>query len=218
MPRWMLPTTWWCRCLWIVATFAIATDLLPDALLALVNSTGYLPYSDRPGPGWQSPHLPSVQELAFFGGFALLVLRSSAFYGVIFAAAGLVLGFCSLPRWGLRVLAVPTGFLASGLIMASVGWMIAISSAGVYIAAGCGAFWGFFVFPRLVPQMDYALPITARLTLAFTLAVGGTYGLVKPLLPDSGLTNAKIEIIRRDDAGSELSQVDLNHIGPSIPK
>ena len=214
----MLPNTWWSRILWIVPTYVIAADLLPNSLLVLVNSAGYLPYSDRPGPGWQRPHLPTGDELRFFVGFASLLLKGTAFYGVLFAAAGLVLGFCLLPRWGLRVMATPTAFLTSGLMMAAAGWMIAISSMGVYTAAGCGALWGLFVFPRLVPRMSYVLPIAARIALPVIMLTGSTYWLVKPMLPDPGLTNAKIEIVRRDDAGVDLSQVDLSYLGPTIPR
>lgn len=197
-------------------SYVTAADLLPNLLLVLVNSIGYLPYSDRPGPGWQTPHLPSVEELRFFVSFARLLLEATAFYGLIFATAGLVLGFCSLPRWALRLLATPTAFLASGLMMAAGGWMIAISSMGVYTAAGCGALWGLFVFPLLVPRMSYALPVAARIAVPVAMLAGGTYWLVKPLLPDPGLTNAKIEIIRRSDAGADLSKVDPGYVGPSI--
>jgi hypothetical protein len=41
---------------------------------------------------------------------------------------------------------------------------------------------------------------------------------VKPLLPDPGLTNAQIEVIRRSDGGEELSLLDLSYLGPSIAK
>jgi hypothetical protein len=212
----MLPRSWWACGLWIVATYVIAADLLPNGLLVLVNSVGYLPYSDRPGPGWEVPHLPSGGELHFFAGFASLLLKVTAFYGLIFAASGLVLGFCALPRWGLRVLAAPTAFLASGLMMAAAGWMIAISPLGVYIAAACGALWGLFLFPLLVPRMGYTLPIAARIALPITMLAGGTFWLIKPILPDPGLTNGKIEIVRQDPAGADLSQVDLTYLGPSI--
>jgi hypothetical protein len=212
----MLPNAWWSCGPWIVATYVIAADFVPNSLLVLVNSAGYLPYSDRPGPGWQTPHFPTGEELHFFIGFAALLLKGTAFYGLIFAAAGLVLGFCSIPRWALRVLAAPTAFLASGLMMAAAGWMIAISSMGVYSASGCGALWGLFVFPVLVPRMRYSLPIAARIALPLVMLVGGTFWLVKPMLPDPGLTNGKIEIIRQDPAGADLSQIDLSYLGPSI--
>jgi hypothetical protein len=218
MARKMLPNSWWSRGLCIVATYIIAADLLPNLLLVLVNSAGYLPYSDRPGPGWQTPHLPTSEELHFFFGFAFLLLKVTAVYGLVFAVAGWVLGFCLLPRWVLRVLAAPTAFLTSGLMMAAGGWMIAISPLGVYIAAGCGALWGLFVFPGLIPRMRYTLPLAARIGLPAMMLAVGTYWLISPLLPDPGLTNAKIEIIRREDAGADLSNVDLSYVGPLIAR
>lgn len=216
MLRRMRPNSWWSRCLWIVASYIVAADVLPNLLLILINSIGYLPYSDRPGPGWQAPHLPSIEELKFFSGFIVLLLKGTAFYGLLFAAAGFILAFCKLPRWALRVFASPTAFLASGLMMAAAGWMIAISSLGVYVAAGCGALWGLFIFPKLVPRMAFTLPISVRIALPVVLFASGTYWLIKPLLPDHALTNAKIEVIRRDDSGVGLAHLNLSYVGPSI--
>jgi hypothetical protein len=213
-----VPKNWWSRALWIAATYVIAAGLLPDLLLVLVNSVGYLPYSDRPGPGWQSPHFPSAQELQFFAAFAVLLSKGTIFYGLIFAAVGLVLGVCSVPRWVIRVMAALTAFLTSGLMMAAAGWMIAISSAGVYIAAGCGALWGLFLFPRFVSSAKHPAPLAVRVLLVLVIVVGGAYWLVRPLLPDPGLTNAQIEVIRRSNAGEELSSLDLSYLGPSIAK
>jgi hypothetical protein len=202
--------------LWVIATYVIAADLLPNLILVLVNSVGYLPYSDRPGPGWQPAHLPSKDELQFFLGFSLMLLRATAFYAVIFAVAAWILGFCRLPRWGLRVLATPLAFISAGMMMAAAGWMIAISSMGVYTAAACGALWGLLVFPRLVPNSGYVLPIVGRIALPVILVAAGAYWLVRPLLPNPALTNAKVEVIRRVDAGVPVPQLDLSHLGPSL--
>jgi hypothetical protein len=169
----------------------IAADLLPNLWLVLVSSVGYLPYSE-------------------------LLLKGTAFYGLMFSASGLILAFCSVPRWALRVFAVPIAFLASGLMMAAAGWLIAISRLAVWSAAGFGALWGLFVFPRLIPAANRLLPTSVRITLPILLLVGGTYWLIKPLLPDPGLTNAKIQVIRRDDKGQDLTNLDLSFIGRSI--
>jgi hypothetical protein len=211
-----LPNVWWSRALWIVATYVVATDFLPNVLLIVVGCVGYLPYSDRPGPGWQTAHLPTSEEIRFFAGFAWLLLPSSAVYGLTFSAAAMALGFCVMPRWGLRIAAAPLAFVASGLMMAAAGWLIAISSVGIYIAAGCGALWGLLAFPRLVPRMSRTLPKALRLALPVVLLTGGTYWLLRPLLPDPGLTNAKIEVIRRAEREADLASLDLSYLGPSI--
>ena len=148
----MQPKTWWSRTLSIAVTYIIAANLLPNLLLVLINAAGYLPYSDRPGPGWQMPHFPTAQEVGFFAGFAVLLLPATGIVGTAFAAAGCILGFCRLPRWALGAIAAPAAFVAAGFMMDGVGWLIAISALGVYVAAGCGLLWGIFIFPELVPR------------------------------------------------------------------
>lgn len=208
-----LPSAWWSRCLLTVATYIVAADFLPTLLLVVINSIGYLPYSDRPGPGWQAPHLPTLEELKFFVGYAALLFPATALYGSFFAVGSAILGFCRLPRWALRMLAVVPAFLAAGLLMAGVGWFIAISALGVYVAAGCAALWGLFVFPVLVPGTNHALPNVARVAIPVLVLFAGTYFLVRPMLPDPGLTNAKIEVVRKDSAGTDLSRIDLSYVG-----
>jgi hypothetical protein len=210
------PNSWWSRLLLIFCTYVISAALLPIALLVLINAIGYLPYSDRPGPGWQAPHLPSIQELHFFFGFAVLVSKATALYGVGFATAAVVLAFCRLPRWALRILATPTAFLSAGLMMAAAGWLIAISEVGVFTAAVCGAFWGLLVFPRLVPVVPHVLPMALRVALPTILFAGSGYLLVSPFLPNPSLTNAKIEVIQRDDRGVGIDQVGLGFLGPTV--
>lgn len=211
-----LPTAWWSRCLLTLATYIIAADFLPTLLLVAINSIGYLPYSDRPGPGWQTPHLPILAELKFFVGFAALLLPASAVYGSFFAIGAAILGFCRLPRWALRTVAVVPAFLAGGLLMAGVGWYIAISAVGVYVAAGCAGLWGLLIFPALVPSANRVLPCAARVAIPVFMLPASTYLLVRPMLPDPGLTNAKIEVVRRDSAGADLSQIDLSYV-QSLP-
>lgn len=214
----VLQNPWLRSFLGIVATYVLAANVLPIALLLVINCSGYLPYSDRPGPGWQAPHFPALSELNFYSGFALLLSPSSGWLGLSFAIAGLILGLCSLPRWALRVLAAPSAFITSGLMMAAAGWMIALSALGVYLAAASSAVWGIFVFPRLVPTSNYALPAVLRIALAVAIPAGGIYLLIRPLLPDSSLTNAKIEVVRRGDTGRALPDLDLSFVGPSVAK
>lgn len=214
MPLWTKIRAWSLALLGVLVTYVLATDLLPDLLLLAVNSCGYLPYSDRPGPGWQRPHLPSKGELQFFLGFALLVLRGSALYGGLFAALAGLLGFCRTPRWGLRIIATPLAFISSGIMMASAGWMIAISSMGVYTAAICGGLWGLLSFPRLVPRASYTPPLALRIVAPLILLAVGGYWLIRPLLPNRALTNAKVEIIQRNATGG--APLSFAYLGPGF--
>jgi hypothetical protein len=213
MAKSALPTAaWWSRCLLTLATYILAADFLPTLFLLAINSIGYLPYSDRPGHGWQAPRLPILAELKFFVGFAALLLPASALCGSFFAIGAAILSFCRLPRWALRTVAFVPAFLAGGLLMAGVGWYIAISTVGVYFAAGCAGLWGLFIFPALVPTTNRVLPYAVRLAIPVLLLFAGTYFLVRTMLPDPGLTNAKIEVVRRDSAGVDLSKIDLSYI------
>src|ERR1700674_315761 len=72
-------------------------------LLVLVGSSviGYLPYSDRPGPGWHGAGL-NAQELKFFLSWCILLVPSVAFWGVVLAVIGQTLAVCRSPLWFLR--------------------------------------------------------------------------------------------------------------------
>jgi hypothetical protein len=204
----------WLSLLWVSVTYILAADLAPSLLLLAVNSLGYLPYSDRPGPGWQGPHLPSKGELQFFFGFAVVLLRGTAFYAALFAFLSRVLGVCRVPRWSLRLVATPLAIFSSGIMMAAAGWLIAISPLGVYTAAICGGTWGLLIFPRLIPKIAYVPPLPIRVIVPVLLFVIGGYWLIRPLLPNQSLTNAKVEIIRRDGSGGP--PFNLEYLGPGF--
>jgi len=58
----------------------------------------------------------------------------------------------------------------------------------------------------------------ARVAVPVLMLFIATYFLLRPMLPDPGLTNAKIEVVRRDSTGGDLSQVDLSYIGSSVAR
>jgi hypothetical protein len=93
-------------------------------------------------------------------------------------------------------------------MMAAAGWMISISSMGVYTAAACGGFWGSLVFPRLVRTTSYAPPLAIRIVAPLFLFVAGGYWLIHPMLPDRALTNARVEVIRRNSPGEPPLKLD----------
>ncbi len=202
MLKWPHVKTWSLAFLWVALSYILMVDLLPNLILIAINSIGYLPYSDRPGPGWQLPHLPSAAELEFFFGFALLLLRGTILYGVLFAVLAWLLGFCQVPRWGLRFIATPLAFVSAGIMMAAAGWMIAVAPVGVYTAAMCGGLWGLLVLPRLVPKPSYVPPLAIRIIAPLLVFAVGGFWLIRPLLPNRALTNGKVEVISRDTARS----------------
>jgi hypothetical protein len=198
---------------WVFGTYVIAADFLPNLLLLLINCIGYLPYSDRPGPGWQAPHLPQKSELSFFFGFALYLGIPTVLYGLGQTLLAFVYEVCSLPRWLVRILGATLGFLAAGLLMGGAGWMIAISALGVYVAAGCGLFWGLLVMPALIIRRPVPLPLAARLAAPLILFVAGGYYLVRPLIPNPAETTVSVFAIRQTPLGKPFADLDWPAFG-----
>ena len=50
-------------------------------LLFVASAVGYLPYSDRPGPGWHGAHIPGLREIGFYFSFAIFFAITSAYCG-----------------------------------------------------------------------------------------------------------------------------------------
>src|ERR1700722_2107704 len=73
-------------------------------LLVIVSAVGYLPYSDRPGPGWFAPHIPHLQEIGFYASWATFFVGPFAlFWGALLFVLVRILGWFATPRWMVRV-------------------------------------------------------------------------------------------------------------------
>jgi hypothetical protein len=123
----------------------VGVCLLPFGAAA----TGYLGYSDRPGPGWYGSGWSGIDPrharfVAAFGG----MLSPFAF-----ATAGLLYSLVRLLVWlrfsAVTVVAVSmiSSAVMSGLIVLGVGWYIAVGEDAVLYAAGAGALVGAIVLP-----------------------------------------------------------------------
>ena len=213
----MLPKRWWSSFLWIVVSYIVFADILPNLLLLLINCSGYLPYSDRPGPGWQPPHLPSKDELSFFFGFAYSLIVPTAIYAAGFGVIGLLFGLCSLPRWVTRIVGSPLAFIASGCMMMAAGWMIAISAVGIYTAAICGLIWGLLVLPLLVVRRTAPLTMWLRVVLPVAIFSGAAFYLLRPFLPNPAETETTVFVLEQTPLGKTLDKVDWSQFG-GMPK
>jgi len=209
MPKFraILPIRWWSRLLWVFGSYIVAADILPNLLLLIVNCSGYLPYSDRPGPGWQAPHLPGKEEVGFFFGFAVYLGIPTLLYAAGQTLLAFAYSFCSIPRWLVRLLGAITGFIAAGLLMAGAGWMIAISPLGIDLAAGCGLLWGVFVMPGFVVSREEHLPMAVRISIPLLLDLAAVFYLLSPLLPRKPIAPITFEI-NRVTGGSDLVRAD----------
>jgi hypothetical protein len=143
---------------------------------------GYLPYSDRPGPGWGTPHLPAWGELGFYIGWELLLVPVLLFWAPIFFIFGDVMAWLRVPRWLLRLSSGSLCGFLSLIVTAGVGWYISIGAPPVYAGGGLGLLFGVFVLPRFATQRRTRWPVWAR-TIGATAAflVVGT-SIVYPIL------------------------------------
>jgi len=121
--------------------------------LSLAPIFCYLPYRDRPGPGWFGK-FPAIgwadfwHGVAFMSSWALLLMPLAAVAGLIVFSVTRILERFRTPR---TVVAVVGGLLAglvSGYIVLGVGWYIAIAPAPVYVAAALGLIYGSVLLPR----------------------------------------------------------------------
>ena len=125
-----------------------AVVVASGTFLFLVSSTivGFLPYSDRPGPGWGRAAF-SWREVSFFVGWLPLLIYPLLFLGLALFPFAWLLGWFRAPRWLLRVFgAVFSGFAALIAVLAG-GWYIAISQSAALAAALAGMIYGAVVLP-----------------------------------------------------------------------
>jgi hypothetical protein len=158
----------WYLCLVVVGTLVA---------LLVCRLIGYLPYSDRPGPGWGSPSF-SLAELWFFISWALLLLPYAALWALGIFLFGRLLAWLWCPRW----LLILSGALLAGYVSLTLvdafGWYIAIAAAPVYTSCVLGIVWGAIVLPRYVGLKVSAARPSLRRQIALVCAYGGTGALI----------------------------------------
>jgi hypothetical protein len=142
----------------------------PLVAMVVMAFVGYVPYSDRPGPGWYGLRLGvTAREIQFFvGWWAFTGLYAMPVGALLFALQG-VLRIIRVPRRLVATICGLAGFLLSAYLAAATGWYIAISAVPVVVAAVAGSLYGALVLPRLPIAIASA---SGRLSVS-RLAVAG---------------------------------------------
>ena len=120
--------------------------------LILAPLFGYLPYSDRPGPGWHGT-FPAMGWNEFWRN-AYGMLAFGAFIAILIALGGAIIvalmrtaEHFRLPLLGVRI----SGAIVSGLITAyfvlGAGWYISLGIAGWIVAIVLGVVAGGWLLP-----------------------------------------------------------------------
>jgi hypothetical protein len=175
-----LAKEWW-KILWIYAAIVSVSAVL---ILLISSAVGYLPYSDRPGPGWShiSPHVPAFEEIRYFSGWAVLLLPMCFFNGSLLFVFMAWLKWLSAPAWLARILGGLFSAAFGILAVAAAGWYIAISASVSNVVGIVCLLFGLCVLPRIVMPRAAALSLSARVLGIAVVFVFMTTLLVYPFL------------------------------------
>ena len=121
--------------------------------MLLAPLAGYLPYSDRPGPGWHGgPFEVQWREFVGYAGFVLVWLLFFAAYGFVVAFVTLAL-VRTLERFGAPIALVRAagGLISAALtffLLGQVGWYISLGLVVGVVGALLSTYFGAFQLPR----------------------------------------------------------------------
>ncbi len=188
------------------------------SLVLLASSCiGYLPYSDRPGPGWWGRvHAPSWAEFVQYIGFAPLFAYFCLYFGLGIFGFSLVLSISSAPRWLSRLLGGMVCAVAAGLAVLGAGWYFALAVIGLDAAILLGLIYGALLFPSFVRPLPQPLPWWARIGATTVATLLLLYWMASPLLPKAPVPAVRYEVMRVA-SGDQAVNVSPS-LGPEISR
>jgi len=137
------------------------------ALLLATTFIGYLPYSDRPGPGWYGLRVGiTLGEVSFLVSWAIFLVIPAAVIGAMLFISAQLLLWIRTPRWLIATLGAAASALLSLILVAATGWIIAIGAVPVYGAALLGGVYGGWLLPNQAAQSATSVGLGARQRLA----------------------------------------------------
>jgi hypothetical protein len=153
-------------------------------LLLASSAVGYLPYSDRPGPGWGNVpvHLPRLEEVKYFASWAVLLLPMCYYFGALLFAFIAWIRWLKAPTWLVRAAG---GLFCAGISMLSIaaaGWYIAIAVFVTNSVGVLGLLFGLLILPRMSLQREQPLSLAVRITGIASACLVMTAILVYPFL------------------------------------
>jgi hypothetical protein len=166
-------------------------------LLVVVSAVGYLPYSDRPGPGWHAAHIPALQEVGYYASWAIFFVGPFALlWGILLFALVRALGWLGTPRWLVRTITAVFAFFLSLLGLAATGWYIAIAGVIVYGGAAIAALFSAWIFTHFMGASGPLKNNWLRWVGA-AVAVSASCSLViYPMLPDRDAQSLEVVLER----------------------
>ncbi len=118
--------------------------------MAVAMLLGYLPYTDRPGPGWYGPR-NTVGELPVVAAWLKLNFWVPPIYGAaIFVLVKPLTLFHRLPRAVVRVVASLLAAASGVLWVAATGWFFSLALVVQWAALVMGVLFGALLLPRIL--------------------------------------------------------------------
>ena len=163
--------------------------------LTTSSAIGYLPYSDRPGPGWTDPWF-SFGQLWYYVQWSLLLVAPSAIYGTVVFVYLRVLRVLDAPSALIRVVGATSAGLMTFVISAGVGWYISMAAFPVFVATALGGWWGAVLCPRYLGPKPQPRPTWVRWTASGVLVLAGASGFYATFLAPRYGQNLSLSILR----------------------
>lgn len=177
--------------------FSGIVGLGTSIVLLLASCFGYLPYSDRPGPGWWGHvHWPSWAECSTYLGFAPWFAYFCLYFGLGLFGLCLVLSIASTPRWLNRLLGGVIAAASASLAVAGAGWYLALAAIGPDAAIVLGLFYGVFLFPRFVKPRSVPIAMWVRISAVTCATALFVYWIVFPFLPHEHPAAIDYDLVR----------------------
>lgn len=166
-------------------------------VLFLASCFGYLPYSDRPGPGWWGRvHWPSWIEFYTYISFAPVFAYFCLFFGLGLFVLSLILGIASTPRWLNRLIGGIIASLSAGLAVMAGGWYFALAEIGPDSALVLGLLYGIFLFPRFIHSPQKPISMWIRIGSVSCISILFVYWIISPLLPKKPIPDISFDLVR----------------------
>jgi hypothetical protein len=183
---------------WVISLALYALVVAVGTLIFLVGSlmVGYLPYSDRPGPGWGRGAF-DWSGFSFFLSWLPLLLYFLLYIGAALFPLARLLSWFHSPRWLLRVFGGLFAGIAALVGVSAAGWYIAISAYPVYAGGMSGMIYGALILPRFAgPVRSGPAKWWQWIGTAATIVGCGAF-VAYPLIPhDQPNESLEVEVVR----------------------
>jgi hypothetical protein len=195
--------------------FSAIVGVGTSLFLFLSSCFGYLPYSDRPGPGWWGRvHFPSWAEFTSYIGFAPFFAYFCLFFGVGIFGLSLVLGFASTPRWLNRLIGGILCAMAGGMAVLGAGWYLALAEIGPDSALVLGLIYGLFLFPRFIRARSKPVHMALRIGLGTITAALFIFWIISPFIPSKPVPPVNFDWVRITSGDQTFKPVQW--LGPGV--